>query len=78
MKKMGKDTYQMKKWESQFGYDYTNRNPGSVEEEDKEYLDILGITRTEQYERFLAGLAVNNVLEVGCNVGIQLLVLNKI
>ena len=74
---MGKHTNQMKKWETEFGGDYTNRSRVTVEEEDKVYHGRIGITKTNVYETFLAGLAINNVLEVGCNIGIQLSILNK-
>ena len=74
---MYKHTNQMKKWESEFGEKYTERNPKSVEEMDELYYGEIGITRTKLNERFLSGLNVDKVLEVGCNIGIQLLMLNK-
>lgn len=72
------NTNQMKKWGYEFGKEYTKRNPKSVEELDELYYNRIGITRTKLNERFLLGLSVNNVLEVGCNIGIQLLILNKV
>ena len=70
-------TNQIKKWGSEFGIEYTKRNPESVEEMDELYYNRFGITRTKLNERFLSGLSVNNILEVGGNTGIQLLILNK-
>ena len=70
-------TNQIKKWGSEFGIEYTKRNPESVEEMDELYYNRFGITRTKLNERFLSGLSVDNILEVGGNTGIQLLILNK-
>lgn len=75
---MDKHTDQMKKWETQFGEEYTERNPKTVEEMDELYRGRIGITQTELYRIFFSGLTINNVLEVGCNVGIQLLILNNL
>ncbi|MGB2841566.1 MAG: hypothetical protein WBC40_03675 [Halobacteriota archaeon] len=44
---------------------------------DEVYYNEIGITRTKLNERFLSGLSVDNVLEVGCNAGVQLPILNK-
>lgn len=69
---------QIKKWKSEFGNAYTKRNPKTVEEMDELHLQTKGITRTKLIEMFLSGLTINNALEVGCNVGVQLLILNNL
>ena len=69
---------QIKKWESKFGNAYTKRNPKSVEGMDKSYLQTVGITRTKLTEKFLSGVTINNALEVGCNAGVQLRILNNL
>jgi pseudaminic acid biosynthesis-associated methylase len=69
---------QIKKWKSEFGNAYTKRNPKTVEEMDELHLQTKGITRTKLTEMFLSGLTINNALEVGCNVGVQLLILNNL
>lgn len=71
-------TAQMKKWDSSFGRNYTKRNPHTAEATDLLYeKTITGLTRSAMNERFLSGLKIDNVLEVGCNVGAQLLILSK-
>lgn len=71
-------TNQMKKWKSKFGNEYTERNPMTVKEMDELYLQTRGITRTKLDEMFLQRLKINNALEVGSNLGIQLLILNNL
>jgi len=70
-------TPQEEVWLSDFGREYTNRNLMSPDEEDKAYTDTYGISRTELNKEFLSDLKVNSILEVGCNVGNQLLSLKK-
>ena len=45
---------------------------------DELHLQTKGITRTKLIEMFLLGLTINNALEVGCNVSVQLLILNNL
>ena len=71
-------TSQEKKWERRFGKDYTLRNPSSTKEIDRLYLKNYGITRTQLNKVFLGDLnPATKVLEVGANVGVQLLFLQK-
>ena len=76
-------TKQIGKWETEFGEDYTNRGIKTgkdikMEKDlDNVYIKRIGITRTKLNELFLTGLTINNILEVGCNIGVQLLILNK-
>lgn len=71
-------TNQEKKWELDFGIEYTKRNPKSVAEMDELHLQTKGITRTELTKRFLHGLEINNALEIGSNVGVALLILSEL
>lgn len=67
----------MRKWSGKFGDEYTDRNSKSVREINNLYYNRIGITRTKLNERLLSDSKVNNVLEVGCNIGTQLLILNR-
>ena len=64
-------------WSGKFGKEYTDRNLMSLDELDRLYVDNYGVSRTEINEEFLAGLDADRILEVGCNVGNQLLLLKK-
>lgn len=69
------DTEQMKFWKGKFGDEYTLRNSG---EWDEFYKKQWGVTRTELNEEFLSGLNKDiSILEVGCNMGNQLAILQK-
>ncbi|NMC06070.1 MAG: methyltransferase domain-containing protein [Candidatus Lokiarchaeota archaeon] len=69
----------MKIWEGEFGKKYTDRNDvKDVQEWDEVYQKTWGITRTEMNTEFLGDLPRDmKVLEVGCNVGNQLRVLQQ-
>jgi len=69
---------QEKEWSGKFGKEYTDRNLMSPEEVDHLYIDNYGISRTTLNKEFLGDLEINRILEVGCNVGNQLLLLKKI
>jgi len=70
-----KDTEQIKFWKGKFGDEYTTRNSGDFEEL---YKKQFGITRTELNNDFISDLNKNMpILEVGCNRGIQLNILEK-
>ncbi len=70
---------QSEKWAGTFGKDYTDRNPVMPGETDRLYTGKLyGISRTEMNEKFIGDLDRSvRILEVGCNVGAQLLILQK-
>ncbi|MBI1952789.1 MAG: methyltransferase domain-containing protein [Candidatus Omnitrophica bacterium] len=75
---MASQTAQMAQWAGEFGRDYTDRNEISVEELEERFRSRLGWTRTELNERFIGGLdRAARILEVGCNIGIQLLCLQR-
>ena len=70
-------TEQIKEWAGKFGKEYTDRNLMSLDELDQLYIDKFGISRTELNKEFLDDLKIGRILEVGCNVGNQLLLLKK-
>ena len=72
-------TPQERIWSEKFGKKYTDRNLMSIEELDKLYAARYGISRTALNKEFLEGEIekTNKILEIGCNVGNQLLALQK-
>ena len=65
-------------WKSDFGMEYALRNPSNLNAMDKLYMDNFGITRTQLNEELLKGIDRNiSILEVGCNTGSQLHILEK-
>jgi pseudaminic acid biosynthesis-associated methylase len=76
---MDKKTEQMKEWEGEFGRAYTDRNDvKSVQEWDDFHKKVWGISRTEMNAEFIGDLARDiKILEVGCNIGNQLLTLQQ-
>ena len=71
-------TEQTKFWEGEFGKEYTDRNTFSPEEWNKWYLENFGISKDELNKKFLDFIDKNSkILEVGCNVGQQLLALQR-
>ncbi len=72
-KVMEKVTNQTQKWSSEFGKEYTDRNPHTIEIMDELYKKQFGLTRTELNLMFLGNLDRSiKILEVGSNVGVQL------
>lgn len=72
-------TEQMNFWLGQFGKDYTDRNTYTPEGIDTTYRNIFGIGRLEMDKRFLDSLDRNiRILEVGCNIGMQLQLLQEL
>ena len=71
------NTHQEEVWSGRFGKEYSERNLMAPNELDQLYLDKYGISRTELNKEFLDDLNVDRILEVGCNVGNQLLLLTK-
>lgn len=66
-------TKQMELWLSQFGEEYTDRNTFSRESIDQKYQEIFGVSRSDMNLRFLDSMDRNiRILEVGCNIGMQL------
>lgn len=75
---MIKTTFQEKQWAGKFGRSYISRNPSSTKEMDKLYIQRYGVSRTKLDKDFLGKLNRSiKILEVGCNIGVQLLFLQR-
>jgi pseudaminic acid biosynthesis-associated methylase len=75
---MTKITEQMRECVGQFGKEYTDRNLLSLEAMEESYKRKYGVTRTDLNELFLEGIDRSiRILEVGSNVGNQLLCLQR-
>jgi len=71
-------TPQIKQWTGEFGRSYTDRNTLAPDALNALYLQNYGISRTAINARFLAGIPPHaRILEVGCNMGNQLLLLQE-
>lgn len=71
-------TRQMQEWAGEFGIEYTNRNSMSLQETDLMYKELYGFTRSEINSMFLDNLDRGmKILEVGSNIGTQLLYLQQ-
>src|SRR6266498_1218491 len=71
-------TDQVRTWLGDFGREYTDRNIYAPAELDELYRRRYGITRTAVNQRALNGIPRNaRILEVGCNMGNQLLLLGE-
>jgi pseudaminic acid biosynthesis-associated methylase len=71
-------THQLKTWTGRFGKLYTDRNTLSLRDLDALYKKQFSTTRTDLNKRFLGKLPKSaRILEVGCNTGNQLLLLQK-
>jgi pseudaminic acid biosynthesis-associated methylase len=71
-------TKQMKCWQGSFGKSYIDRNAISLNDLDTTYKKLYGITITDLNNLFMGKLNRNiKILEVGSNIGNQLLSLQK-
>ena len=71
-------TVQLEHWRSDFGRAYTDRNSLTPDALGALYLKNYGIARSELNQRFLADIPRGaRILEVGCNEGNQLCVLQE-
>jgi len=65
-------------WTGDIGKSYTDRNSHCLDAWEQMYIDKFGITRTEMNSMFLGNLDRGiKILEVGCNLGNQLLILQR-
>lgn len=72
------ETSQMNSWKGDFGRKYTDRNPQTPDELDELYLSNFGTTRSWLNKYFLDNFdRTLRILEIGCNVGTQLMCLEK-
>ncbi|MEW6263549.1 MAG: pseudaminic acid biosynthesis-associated methylase [Thermodesulfobacteriota bacterium] len=73
-----KTTFQINTWTSDFGRTYTDKNARTVEAMSQAFKELLGISRLELNQCFLGHLDRKlRILEVGCNVGVQLQALQQ-
>ncbi len=72
-----KRTKEEKFWQGDFGEAYRKRNDFNADQIDRHYLKIWGVKRSDMNKSFLNDLKINNILEVGCNTGNQLQLLEK-
>ncbi len=70
-------TAEEKFWSSSFGKEYISRNPFSIQDMDRLYMQRFGVSRSALNKKILGKLKIKNILEVGCNIGIQLALLQK-
>ncbi len=75
---MRRKTNQMEIWAGKFGKDYTERNDLTLEEMEQLDKKNYGYTRTELNNEFIGNLDRSiKILEVACNIGNQLICLQK-
>ncbi|MDZ4713436.1 MAG: methyltransferase domain-containing protein [bacterium] len=73
-----KATPQEEVWKTKFGEEYNLRNVFDNKALDDGYISDLGITRTSMNEDFIGDLSRDmKILEVGCNIGVQLVNLQE-
>jgi len=76
---MDNRTSQEENWAGSHGNDYSLRNPQSIEEADALFLKEHGVSRAELNKEFLNDLPREmKILEVGSNVGLQLMFLQEL
>jgi pseudaminic acid biosynthesis-associated methylase len=72
------ETKQSEKWRGEFGSQYSERNLLNAPDLDKVYQRNYGVTRTALNRIFLADIPRSaSILEVGCNLGNQLILLKQ-
>jgi pseudaminic acid biosynthesis-associated methylase len=77
-KSQSAETPQSEVWRGEFGKEYSDRNTFEIDALDSLYRNNYGITRTQINQDFLGGIAKDaSFLEVGCNTGNQLLLLQR-
>lgn len=72
-----KETVEEKFWQSSFARGYLSRNYFTNKQLDNSYIKKFGISRSKMNQKILKGLKIGNILEVGCNVGNQLSMLQS-
>ncbi|MBZ5599814.1 MAG: methyltransferase domain-containing protein [Acidobacteriia bacterium] len=77
--KAQQETPQISEWTGSFGREYTDRNPQNAVALDALYRGNYGVTRRELNQRFLQTIPSSaRILEVGCNIGNQLMLLQQL
>jgi pseudaminic acid biosynthesis-associated methylase len=69
---------QLKEWTGSFGADYTKRNDLSTSEMEKQAKWMLGKSYRGLFTELIGKKKIQNVLEVGCNVGKKLEIISQI
>lgn len=73
-----KKTEQIQEWSGEFGKQYTDRNFMTLDEMENLWIGNYGFTRSHMNEKFLRNIPLDvKILEVGSNIGNQLLCLQK-
>lgn len=73
-----KQTSQLLEWRGDFGKHYTDRNSLTAKQVDALWVRNYGVSRTELNRRFLKFISKDaRILEVGCNIANQLLLLQQ-
>lgn len=76
---MAKVTHQINEWKGEFGKEYTDRNSQTLEEMRSYYVSNYGVSLDQMCLPFFRYLDRSiRILEVGCNVGMQLLFLQSL
>jgi len=77
---MTSPTNQLTAWTSTFGREYTDRNAMTLDEMDAAFGAQFGTRKSEIYRHLVgpARLSEGRVLEVGCNIGLQLRLLERV
>jgi pseudaminic acid biosynthesis-associated methylase len=71
-------TSQTEIWQGEFGRQYTDRHEFTEAGTEELYIKHFGFSRTSMNEEFIGGLDRKlRILEVGCNLGLQLKLLQK-
>jgi pseudaminic acid biosynthesis-associated methylase len=71
-------TAQVEQWIGDFGRQYTERNMMTPKDLDSLWMRNYGVSRSAMNHQFLGGLGREfSILEVGCNIGNQLLLLGE-
>ncbi|MBI3631447.1 MAG: methyltransferase domain-containing protein [Candidatus Staskawiczbacteria bacterium] len=72
-------TLQEEFWQSEFGKSYTERNKYNTPQMvDVFYKKLYGVSFSEMVKDFFENIKINNILEVGCNSGNQLISLQSL
>ena len=71
-------TEQEQFWQSPFGDEYSDRNDMGVQELDRMYKERYSASRSDMNREFLSDLSIASILEVGSNIGNQLLFFKEV
>lgn len=70
--------YQESQWAGKFGTEYTDRNPQTFDDMNQLCINNFGISQEDIFKQILPELSADaKILEVGCNVGCQLQILQQ-